>query len=139
MYLTDLSSDINFVKMGRVEVIVVMDLGMYLISISQWWEKPEFALILKNYSKNKWRQKILLLPPARSSRKSIQNFAKTIKFLFLLAGWLASHFLSIAMHSIEFIERERKKWINHGSRSFKSSSLTVLFYRYGQMLYKVIM
>ena len=35
MYLTDLSSDINFVKMGRAEVIVVMDLGMYLISISQ--------------------------------------------------------------------------------------------------------
>lgn len=53
-------------------------------------------------------KKIPLLPPARS-QKSIQNFAKTIKLLSLLAGQLASPFLSIAMHGIEFTERERRK------------------------------
>ena len=53
-------------------------------------------------------KKIPLLPPARS-QKSIENFAKTIKFLFLLAGQLASHFLCIAIHGIEFTECERTK------------------------------
>ena len=42
-------------------------------------------MLKKLQQKQMKAKKIPLLPPARS-QKSIENFAKTIKFLFLLAG-----------------------------------------------------
>lgn len=67
MYCTDLSSDINLVN-GRAEVIVVMDLGMYLVSISPVMRKPEFASILKNYSKSRGKENTITTTSKKSKK-----------------------------------------------------------------------